>query len=257
MMKKVLALLFVCSFLIIHTEAQVNTDADKSNVPLTPKKKKQKPKRQDFIILDFNWNTWLNKPAGTGVSPFSRGFNFYLMYDLPLGRSPLSFATGLGISTENIYLTSFLQQDSAGGLFFQDIEGVINADNPSNKRDWNRYKLATTILELPIEFRYRANPDKRNTFKLHVGFKIGYVITSWEKYVGPDYRNGVADLDNTVKIKEYKLPGVNRFRYGIYARIGWSRYFATFSYSFSNFFENGKGADGVVPFTAGLSISIF
>lgn len=258
-MNKVLMLLLSVTLATGTVAAQKNDNkTDSEGTVINPKKKKPKPLRQDFIILNFNWNWWFNQPDNVSVSPFSRGFEFYLMYDIPLGRSPISFAAGLGLSTENIFLNSFLR-DSAGGTqnYFESIEGVINADNPSTTRSWSKYKIGTTILELPIEFRFRANPRKRNTFKFAVGFKVGYMIGLKDKYVGPDYRNGTTDLGNTVKFKTYDIPNVNLFRYGLYTRIGYSRFHLTAQYTFANFFKTGAGMDGVTPFSVGISITPF
>lgn len=183
---------------------------NKSNTPPTIelKKKKPKPKKQDLIIINLNWNGMLNQPDSMQVSPFSRGIDIALLWDVPLGRSPFSFAAGLGFSSENIFMNSLLR-DSAGGnsLYFKDIKTMINVDNPTTERDWTRYKLGLAMIELPVEFRYRMKPHKRNTFKIAAGFKVGYVISNWEKYVGPDYRPD-GDLNKDVKIKEYELDGI-------------------------------------------------
>jgi hypothetical protein len=133
-------------------------------------KKLPKPKKQDVILFNFNWMTMLNSPTGKGdsmwISPFSRGFDVALMYDIPLGRSPISFAAGINFSFDNIF-TNQIVKDSAGGnsIYFQNIDKEINVDNPTTKRDWAKAKIATAIIELPIEFRFRLKPHKRNTFK--------------------------------------------------------------------------------------------
>lgn len=259
-MKKSLVVLFASVMFISLAEAQVVPKTENAEVSVDEKKKKPKAKRQDFILLNFNWNTWFNSPEGMTVSPFSRGFEAYLMYDFTLGRSPISIGTGIGFSSENIFSNAFLRDSNGGNnIYFEKIEPIINSDFQDPKRDWNRYKLATTIIELPLELRFKLQPSRRNTFKMAAGFKIGYVIDTWEKYRGPDYRmgNNTDVLNTEVKIKEYTLPGVTRFRYGVYGRIGYSRYFATFSYNFSNFFESGKGVDGVTPFSVGICVSLF
>ena len=142
-----------------------NTDSKNDQL-----KKLPKPKKQDVILFNFNWMTMLNAPKGQGdsmwISPFSRGFDIALMYDIPLGRSPFSFAAGINFSFQNIF-TNQIIRDSAGGnnIYFQDINNMINADNPTPKRDWQKAKIATAVIELPVEFRFRLKPHKRNTFK--------------------------------------------------------------------------------------------
>lgn len=205
-------------------------------------KKLPKPKKQDVILFNFNWMTMLNSPTGKGdsmwISPFSRGFDVALMYDIPLGRSPISFAAGINFSFDNIF-TNQIVKDSAGGnsIYFQNIDKEINVDNPTTKRDWAKAKIATAIIELPIEFRFRLKPHKRNTFKFAVGFKIGYVIDTWQKYEGPNFLPG-EDLNTNLRQVTYEAPAVNRLRYGVFGRIGYSRFNVFVNYSISSFFED-------------------
>lgn len=222
-----------------------------------------KPKKQDVILFNFNWMTMLNAPTGQGdsmwISPFSRGFDVALMYDIPLGRSPLSFATGINFSFENVF-TNQIIKDSAGGnsVYFQDINGLINSDNPPTKRDWQKAKIATAVIELPIEFRFRLKPHKRNTFKMAVGFKLGYVIDTWQKYEGPNFLPG-EDLDRNLRQTTYEVPAVNRLKYGVYTRIGYSRFNVFVGYTISSFFlENAafKGKYGNM-FTVGINFAPF
>jgi hypothetical protein len=231
--------------------------AQKDKNPTDQKKKLPKPKKQDVILFNLNWMTWLNSPDSMSVSPFSRGFDFALMWDVPLGRSPMSFAAGVNFSFENYFSNSFIT-DSAGGnsVYFRPISPIINADNPDPDREWRKYKMSTALIELPIELRFRLKPHKRNTFKWAVGFKIGYVIDSWQKYEGPDYRMG-ENLNESLRQVTYGLPGINRFRYGVYTRIGYSRYHLYVHYGIGDFFLNGKGVNGSNNLTIGLSLTPF
>lgn len=231
-------------------------------------KKLPKPKKQDVILFNFNWMTMLNAPKGSDgkmwISPFSRGFDVALMYDIPLGRSNFSFATGINFSFENIF-TNQIVVDSSGGnnIYTQDISTMINIDNPPTKRDWTKAKIATGIIELPVEFRFRLKPHKRNTFKIALGFKIGYVIDSWQKYEGPNFLPGES-LGTNLRQTTYDVPGVNRLRYGVYGRIGYSRFSLFVHYSIGSFFVDntaftqakGSGGTGNV-FSIGFNFAPF
>jgi hypothetical protein len=205
----------------------------------------------------------LNAPKGAGdslwVSPFSRGFDIALMYDIPLGRSPLSFAVGVNFSFENIF-TNQIVKDSAGGnsVYFDNITQMINRDNPATKRDWAKAKIATGVIELPVEFRFRLKPHKRNTFKMAVGFKIGYVIDTWQKYEGPNFLQG-EDLNTNLRQTTYEVPAVNRLKYGVYGRIGYSRFNVFVGYSISSFFNDRAEFAGRTgnSFTVGFNFAPF
>lgn len=237
-MKKLVLILFTVIALI---SAQNTTQKDSTYLRL------KKPKRQDYIIFNFNWMTMLNAPTGLNnkfaISPFSRGFDIALMYDIPLGRSPLSFGVGVNFSFENYYVNQIINDTTPSDdnlLYFSDIKDMINIDNPSTQRDWTSAKLATGIVELPVEFRFRLKPHKRNTFKAAVGFKIGYVIDSWQKYFGPNFMPN-EDLNESLRMVTYDIPAINRLRYGIFTRIGYSRFNAYFHYGFGNFFTDQIG----------------
>lgn len=261
-MKRIgLAVLFIG--LVASAGFSQKTDDKKDNSILNPIKKLPKPKKQDVILFNFNWMTMLNAPKGSDgsmwISPFSRGFDVALMYDVPLGRSPISFAAGVNFSFENIFVNHFINDSVSGGtqyVYTENIENLINVDNPPTKRDWNKAKLATGIVELPIEFRYRMKPHKRNTFKVAVGFKIGYVIDSWQKYNGPNYLPG-EDLNTNLRQVTFEIPAVNRLRYGVYGRIGYSRFNAYVHYSISPFFMDQIGPNTGNVFTVGFNFSPF
>lgn len=226
-------------------------------------KKLPKPKKQDVILFNFNWMTMLNAPKGQGdslwISPFSRGFDVALMYDIPLGRSMFSFATGVNFSFQNFF-TNQIVKDSAGGnsIYFENIDQMINRDNPSTKRDWQKAKIANAIIELPVEFRFRLKPHKRNTFKIAVGFKVGYVIDTWQKYEGPNFLPG-EDLNTNLRQTTYEVPVVNRLSYGVYGRIGYSRFNAFVGYTLSTHFLDRPEFGGRLgnAFTVGFNFSPF
>jgi len=256
-MKRLSVFIMALGLVLASVNAQ-GTDTKKDQI-----KKLPKPKKQDVIIFNFNWMTMLNNPKGSGdsmwISPFSRGFDVALMYDIPLGRSPMSFAVGVNFTFQNFYTNQILR-DSAGGnsIYFQDIYQSINRDNPATKRDWDRAKIANAIIELPIELRFRLKPHKRNTFKIAAGFKIGYVIDTWQKYNGPDYRAG-EDLDRNLKQVTFGVPGVNRLSYGVYGRIGYSRFNVQVGYTISSFFLDKPEFGGRLgnAFTVGFSFIPF
>lgn len=220
---------------------------------------KTKIAKQDYIILNFNWNAWLNAGDRVEVSPFSRGFEVAVMFDQPLGKSPFALGFGLGLSTENIFTNAFLRNNN-DSVAWQSIDKTINPDNTTT-REWDRYKLGTTLLELPLEVRFRLNPRKRNTFKITAGFKVGYVVHSKEKYVGPNYlfddQGQKSLLDETLAMKRDDLFGINKLRYSVYGRIGYGRFALNFQYGLQPFFESGLDADNVIPIQAGFSFMPF
>ena len=95
-MTKRLAFAIIFSLLPTLLWAQ---DSEKSK---DTKTKVQKPSR-DFVMLQLTYNGWANAPDSIKLAGFSRGFNGYLCYDFPIGKSKFSFAAGVGISASNYY----------------------------------------------------------------------------------------------------------------------------------------------------------
>ena len=59
-----------------------------------------KPAR-DFVMLQFTYEGWNNKPDSVHTTGIGRGFNAYICYDFPFKTSNFSFAAGVGIGTSN------------------------------------------------------------------------------------------------------------------------------------------------------------
>lgn len=239
---------------------------NQDNTPKDPaanfKEKVTKAKAQDFIFVNFNWMTMVNHSPGVKISPFSRGMDFGFMWDQPIGKSPISFAAGIGFSFENVFMNSFLRDSLKDGkdvLYFKDINSTVDPSNPDPKDNphWKKYKLSTAIIELPIEFRYRMKTNTRNTFKFSIGFKVGYVMDSWEKYVGLAAENYGNDLMKEVRNVRYGVPGIERFRYGATFKIGYSRFQAYVNYSIGGFFKSDMGIKPGNMIHAGFSFTPF
>jgi hypothetical protein len=121
--------------------------------------------------------------------------------------------------------------------------------------------LCAEILFFPVILYTNALVSKLlvagNTFKLAAGFKLGYVVSNWEKYVGPDYREGNAALGNEIHITEHELSGISRLRYAAFFRIGYSRIHLSGSYQIAPFFEPNKGVNTGNVVTLGLCFTPF
>src|SRR5690606_18630546 len=102
---------------------------------------------------------------------FSRGFNAYFMFDKQFKNSPkYSVGIGAGVSTSNIVFKKMnVDLKSSNNLL-----PFIAVDSTNH---FKKYKLATTYLEVPLEFRYTANPQKVNkSLKAALGFKVGTLV---------------------------------------------------------------------------------
>lgn len=198
---------------------------------------------QDRLVLELNWNSWLNAPDGIEQRWFSRGMNVFFMYDLQFGESPLSIAPGLGIGTDNIYHNGMFQAADATTTLMP-IPDSIN---------FRSTKLNTTYFEVPLEIRFRTKPnDKGRSWKVGAGIRGGLLISNHTKYRGEGTTFGFTQDD--VKYKEHNLPNLDNLRYGATFRVGYGPINVQAYYGLSSLFEAGQGPD-LVPFHIGISFN--
>ncbi len=217
------------------------------------KPERMKLRKDDYLMLELFNDFWQQTPPGLKTDNFNRGFNAYLMNDMPIGRSNFALGFGLGLSYHNLYSNSILEraQDSlgfTGHTEFSKLEG-----------DYNKNKLTLMYIDLPVELRFRTR-DILNSFKIAVGFKVGYNVKNYTKYEG-DIRSRILDKDGktpSIKTKEYNIQHIEKLRYGITARIGYGKYNLTAYYALTSLMKEGKSrADEMFPISIGISFTPF
>lgn len=203
--------------------------------------KKKPAASKDRILIGGGFANWLNTPAGVTIKfAGSRSFDAAVMYDKPLGTSPISLALGLGFSAQNISTNAQFMKDSLTG----NTSLVPYAD--SIYSDIKRNKVSMSYLTIPFELRFRSKPDKAyRRWNVAAGFKLGLLVQSHSKYE-----------DSRVKTKSYPVDNLNLLSYGPTFRFGYGQISLYGYYSLSNVFENGKGP-WVTPFNFGLVLAPF
>lgn len=233
MLKKValLAVLFSAA-----TQVQAQDDKMNSNAAPPPI---VKPAR-DFVLLQLGWNTWQNKPDSIDTKPFGFVFNGFLCYDFPIKRSHFSFATGLGISTQVIFLNKqvIANTDSLGGQarFIHDAIG------------YKRYKFNTAYAQAPFELRYFANNLNRNKgFKAALGVQVGALLSGHTKAATSV---GGINVNYKTNTKRYLSP----WNFAASARIGWGNFAIFGTYNITNVYKDGQGPE-LTPMSVGICLS--
>ncbi|HEY0262469.1 MAG TPA: porin family protein [Chitinophagales bacterium] len=191
---------------------------------------------KDRLVLDLNATNWIQNDPSLKTKAYSRGFNFYFMWDFQIKHSFFSIAPGLGVSQTNVYTRSTLV-DTGGMAKFTPIA------DPSNIKT---NKLTVTYLEIPLEFRFRTKPDKlENQWKFVVGFKAGVRVDGYTKTTTKDPKQ-------TTILKPY--PDLNLFRCGPTLRIGYSAFNITAYYGVLGLFKKDKGPQ-INEFSVGISFN--
>ncbi|MCH8331822.1 MAG: PorT family protein [Bacteroidetes bacterium] len=200
---------------------------------------------RDRLILELNHDNWLNGPDTVTTEWYSRGINFYFMFDAQLGTSNFSIAPGIGIGNRNLFSDVSFIEDTNETL----VVPYSSTLYYPNGFDYIKNKLVTTYLDIPVELRYRTKPNsKNNSFKIAVGIKAGFLLGSHSKLKSKD------QFDEARVYKVNKIRNLNKFRYGATFRVGYSEFNLIVFYGLSTLFEANKGP-GINPISVGISFN--
>jgi hypothetical protein len=213
----------------------------------TPKKEKTITERAaDHFMFQLASNFWSGTADSVSsyIKGFNRSANVYFMYDKQFKNNPkLSAAIGLGIGTSNIY---FKKMD----VGITSTKSKLPFVRKDTGNSYKKYKLATAYLEIPVEFRFTANPDNPNkSIKGAIGVKVGTLLNAHTK--GKNLQNSAGNTLNKNTEKENSKSYFNATRISLTARVGYGIYSLFGAYSVTNIFK-----DGVAPDTKLLQIGI-
>ncbi len=203
---------------------------------------------KDHLLIQVGIDNWTNKNDSINTTGLSRSFSMYLMFDFPFKNNPhMSVALGAGVSTSNIYFKDTyidIAGRQANRLTFNDVS---KADH------YKKYKLLTTYVEAPVEFRYLLNPDRpKKSLKFAIGGKAGLLVGAGTK--GKNLLNGSGQATNSLILKEKSKKYFNSARISGLARVGFGSFSVFGTYQLNQFIKEGFGPD-VRPYSVGIALS--
>ena len=179
---------------------------------------------------------------------FNQGVSFALTYNFPLVESTKhTVSIGLGMSSHNYFSYTRIMNPYTNGDFeytaYRDVE------------KFKRYKVNPTYGEVPLELRFRI----KNAMKIGVGFKVGIMLVTKTKFVGPDDEEGTLTdgSGTTVHEKQCYISNVERMAYSATVRVGWRWVNAFAAYQFSPVFSVGHNAPVFHPLSVGFTFAPF
>lgn len=196
--------------------------------------------------IELFTDIWQGPYKNMVPSNFNRGVEIFAMYNVPMEKTPLTFSLGVGIGVHNLYSDAALVLDENNNYSFQPISSYLG---PGTAVQYKKNKITVTYGDFPFEFRYKSKTD----FKAAIGMKFGFVLGSHTKYKGEDY---MYHSSETVKIKTMGLKNLERWRYGLTAKIGYRAVELYGFYSFTNLFRKDEGPE-MYPISLGLSLRPF
>ncbi len=239
------AIAFIAKSQTIDTTQQITNSSSKKNW----NKLDLSTRANDHFMVQYGVDGWPNLPDSINTSGFSRHFNAYLMIDKPFRSSPkFSIGIGIGIGSSNIFFSNTYVnlKSNTGTLPFTNVSG---ADH------FNKFKLSTTYLEVPLEFRFVTDPAQPDQgFKVAVGIKGGLLISAHTKGKDLIDSTGSAVYDPKYISKEYEKRFISSTRFALTARIGYGHISLDGSYQVTNFLKAGTGPT-INPYSVGLTLS--
>jgi hypothetical protein len=150
------------------------------------------------------------------------------------------FSPGIGISKNNYFFGNpiRLQNENDSTLFITDT--ITN---------FNKYKLSSTYLQLPLILGLRLGNLNKKTIGIQLGFIAGYKVNS--KVI-----NHYEDNGSHYKSKEYNSFNLQPFKLSTVGRLSIGKIGVYASYSITSLFIKNSAAN-VYPFSLGLMIGGF
>ena len=242
-MKKIVFVVISCLFVSMAFSQDAEPSTTSSN------KLSFANRSGDHFMLQLSSDHWAGMPdsISSHQSGFSRGFNAYVMLNKPFKTSPkLSLGIGLGISTSNIV---FKKMD----IDVKAAPGLLPFTALDSANHFKKYKLATSFLEIPLEFRYTSKPNNPNkSVKAAVGLKIGTLVNAHTK--GKTLQDKYGTTLNAYVEKENSKRFFNSTHFMATARVGYGIFSLFGSYQLNKLLKDGAGPD-LKLYQVGLTLS--
>jgi hypothetical protein len=231
MMKRIIATV-VIGLVSLSAMAKEIPQIKAENAPMKIRKRQARPDVPGTLLIEFGLNLLQNNSPGIDTELIgSRTLNFYYLYDIQIGSSNFFFLPGLGVGLDRYKFDSdvtLINTTDGNG------DNIVAIDS-LGLSDVKKSMLVANYFDIPLEFRFYANPDDiKRSFKVGVGFKVGVLMSSHTKV---KYKE-----DGEIsKVKVKNDFGLSRFRYGVTGRIGVGGFNVFYYQSLSPLFESGKG----------------
>lgn len=118
---------------------------------------------------------------------------------------------------------------------------------------FKKFKLSTTFLEIPLEFRFSANPvTPGKSIKVAFGIKAGTLLNAHTK--GKTLQNASGKTINDYTRKETSKRFFNTTRLAATGRLGYGNFSLFGAYNLTGIFKDGVAPD-VKLMQIGLTLS--
>ncbi len=183
--------------------------------------------REDQFYIGVSYNVFAFTPSGMNPEGISAGFQFGFLRDFPINkRRNLAIAIGAGFSYDQFGQNLFINENGQGTTSFEIL---------TSNQDFLRNRLSLSVVEAPIEFRWRSStPSNYKFWRVYAGFRLGYTV--WNQ-------SSLKRFDETVKIQN--ITELEKLRMGASLSLGYNKFNLFAYYSINPFFnEDAVTNDG-------------
>lgn len=243
-MKKIVFVVISCLFfsMAFSQDTTSNYTPNTKNINLT-----NRP--GDHLMIQLSSDHWAGMPdsISSHQSGFSKGFSIYFMYNKPFKNSPkFSLGIGVGVSTSNMV---FMKMN----VGLNATSATLPFTHLDSSNYFKKYKLATSYLQIPLELRYIAKPDKPNkSLKAAIGLKAGTLVNAHTKGKNLVNKSGQTLNNYTEKVKSSRY--IDGTQFMATARIGYGIFSLFGSYQLNTILRSGYGAN-MRLFQVGITLS--
>lgn len=217
---------------------------------------KGRPDVKGDLFFDVGFNLLNNRSGDFNTKFFaSKTANFYFQRPINLGeKTGFTLNPGIGFGMEKLAFKNDLMlvndpDKGPNSSQLVDVDDVLGEGVSVSKNT-----TALNYIDIPIELRYHFNrSDYQQGFRLAVGGKVGMLYDAHTKVKYTD-----ADgLER--KVKNSEDFGLNKFRYGVYTRVGLAGFNLWAYYGLNDVFKSGQGPfeTEARQFNFGLSVALF
>ena len=205
----------------------------------------------DHLMVQLSYDHWVGMPdsISSNAKGFSKGINVYAMIDKPFHGNPkFSVAFGIGVGSSSIVFKKMFVDISSTNPTLP----FINQD--STATNYKKFKLSTSFLEIPIEFRFSSNPENPNkSIKFAVGLKGGTMLNAHTK--AKVLRDMSDNILNAATWKASTKSYFNTTRLVATARVGYGIFSLFGAYTITPMFKDGVASTDIKAMQIGLTIS--
>jgi len=164
----------------------------------------------------------------------------------------ISINAGVSLSTEKYKFSRGITIRPGEGYLGNYQAQIVGLDTLLDVQSITNSKLATTYVEIPLEFTFRTNPNPKRAFKFTVGGKAGYLLDSKTKI---KYKQS----GESKMLKDKQQYGLNSWRFNVIGRVEYGDIGLFYQYSITDLFEKSKGPEGTQghPMNFGISLHLF